>query len=76
MVEDYFALREMPAEYAPADRAEKIAKFEAMLKPHLPLQADTTPATPPQKMVPAQPPRTQTSSLQPPKPSSPPPPSA
>ena len=45
LVEDYFALREMPAWEAPADRAEKIARFEALLRPVLPL-ADTRKAAP------------------------------
>jgi hypothetical protein len=44
MVEDYFALREAPLQpwEDPAERREKIAKFEAMLKPSLPLTS--TPA--------------------------------
>ncbi len=46
MVEDYFALREMPADQAPVDRAQKIAKFEAILKPYFPL-ADSSVAKPP-----------------------------
>ena len=58
MVEDYFALRDMPEWEAPPDRAEKIAKFEAMLKPALPLSADggrsAPPPSPPAKSPPAQ----------------------
>jgi hypothetical protein len=61
MVEDYFALREMSPWEAPADRAEKIAKFEAMLKPSLPLQADSSRTSPP-------------AAAPPPRPSAPPPP--
>ena len=38
VVEDYFALKSLPAKDAPPDRAEKIAKFERLLKPVLPLQ--------------------------------------
>lgn len=49
MVEDYYALRALPAKQAPADRAERIAKFEALLKPHLPLSA--APAAQPHKSI-------------------------
>lgn len=38
LVEDYYALRSLPPKEAPPDRAEKIAMFERLLKPVLPLQ--------------------------------------
>lgn len=49
MVEDYFALRNAPLEpwENPAERREKIAKFEAMLKPSLPLINSSSPLPPP-----------------------------
>lgn len=52
MVEDYFALREMSPWEAPPDRDERIAKFEAMLKPHLPLTATTPQQVTPQAAPP------------------------
>ena len=50
MVEDYFALRDSPLQpwEDPAERREKIAKFEAMLKPSLPL-TNSASALPPRK---------------------------
>jgi hypothetical protein len=53
LVEDYFALRSLPPNEAPADRAEKIAIFEKLLKPVLPLQhvaAETRKPPPPPRV--------------------------
>jgi hypothetical protein len=55
LVEDFFKLRELPAKNAPPDRAEKIAKFEALLKPCLPLKH--VPAEPPQPVKKHPPPK-------------------
>ena len=53
MVEDYFALRETPKGKAPADRDAKIAQFEAVLRPHLPLSAGHRDGPPPKPGHPA-----------------------
>ncbi|TAL34897.1 MAG: DUF4157 domain-containing protein [Alphaproteobacteria bacterium] len=59
MVEDYFALRDTPLQpwENAAERQEKIAKFEAMLKPCLPIAntSTNTTAAPPPKAKPAEP---------------------
>jgi len=50
MVADYFELREMPPSEWPADRLERMARLEKLLKPSLPLGttvADTRPPPPP-----------------------------
>jgi hypothetical protein len=54
MVEDYFALRDTPLQpwENPAERQEKIAKFEAMLKPCLPLSNTNGSATTPPRSKP------------------------
>jgi len=51
IVEDYFALREAPLQpwENPAERQEKIAKFEAMLKPCLPINQATSASPPPKQ---------------------------
>lgn len=66
MVEDYFALREMPEWEAPPDRAEKIAKFEALLKPHLPLSDPRKAPVQPKAAPP--PPKPQPQRMKPPRP--------
>lgn len=51
MVEDYFALRDAPLQpwEDPAERQEKIAQFEKLLKPCLPLNQAPSASPPPRK---------------------------
>lgn len=52
MVEDYFALREMPPANWPADRAQRMARFEELLGPHLPVGTPVVQTPPPKPTTP------------------------